>query len=337
MTTRWEVEAAVGASGIAPIGRFLLLSLLTKTTAGTAVIPPKHAPSYTDLESLTGLSRSTLIEWMKALTDGGWVKRVAFEGESKEGFALSMGDPGVAPAPRPRGGRPSSAARIPAPRAEMDTDAPYRLAVHPEGATVPPGGTDRTAERYSTVPPGGTTDDVLLIRNSPTESSLTTSTLTPPLFGEDATTDEAPPKKARKSRKVEQHREDVERICQHLVEAVVANGSKRPTITDKWRTEARLLLDEERSPTATPERVIALIDWVKTNEWWQARVLSMPKLRAKYDEVRLDALRDYNRKNGQGAGSTNGFGYRSQKVNHDEPGAHKRSWDRRRQQHAQQQ
>lgn len=333
MTTRWEVETAVQDSRIEPTGRHVLLALLTKSTAGTAEIPPKYAPSYTDLERLTGLSRSALTEWMRALTDAKWVRRLPFEGESKEGFALSVGDPNASRAPRIRTQKTAATPSPVTDRALTDVDIPYRLAVHPELGDVPAGGTDRTAERHDPVSPGGTNGDAPIRKNSPTESSLTTPTLTGSLFEADADhQDEQPAKKprARKPKNPEAIREDVQQICTHLAEAVVANGSKRPTINDKWRAEARLLLDEERDPKATVERVVALIDWIKTSDWWKAKVLAMPKLRAKYDEIRLDAVRDYNRKKALESGSFNGSGYRAQKVNHDEPGQHTASWDRRR-------
>ncbi|MFY1686459.1 hypothetical protein [Plantactinospora sp. WMMB782] len=53
-------------------------------------------------------------------------------------------------------------------------------------------------------------------------------------------------------------------------------------------------------------------------------------------EMGRNGWRDLNMQLLRGTDQANSNGYRSQKVNHDEPGAHKRSWDRRRQQHAQQ-
>ncbi len=98
---------------------------------------------------------------------------------------------------------------------------------------------------------------------------------------------EAKPAKAKPKRtkpKVgEIPRPDADEICEYLAEAVIASGSKSPTITDKWRSEARLLLDDERDPKATVEKVKALIDWIQTSDWWKSRVLAMPKLLAKYD------------------------------------------------------
>jgi hypothetical protein len=84
-------------------------------------------------------------------------------------------------------------------------------------------------------------------------------------------------------------RMDVERVCKHLADAIEANGSKRPTVGKTWRDSARLLLDRDGR---TEEQVHAAIDWCQRDEFWRANVLSMPKLRDKYDQMRLQANRE---------------------------------------------
>jgi len=91
------------------------------------------------------------------------------------------------------------------------------------------------------------------------------------------------------TRRESETREDVERVCQHLAEAIVANGGRRPTITKKWRDEARLLMDRDG---ISEERVHKAIDWCQGHPFWRANVLSMPTLREKYDQLRLQALRE---------------------------------------------
>lgn len=81
---------------------------------------------------------------------------------------------------------------------------------------------------------------------------------------------------------------DIERLCQHLADRIEANGSKRPAITKKWRDSARLLLDKDGR---TEEQVRAAIDWCQADEFWRGVVMSMPKLRDKYDQMRLQARR----------------------------------------------
>lgn len=86
-------------------------------------------------------------------------------------------------------------------------------------------------------------------------------------------------------------RPDVDRLCERLAVRIAANGSKRPAITPKWRDACRLMLDKDGR---TEQQVTAAIDWCQDNEFWRANILSMPKLREKYDQLRLDAMRGKN-------------------------------------------
>lgn len=83
-------------------------------------------------------------------------------------------------------------------------------------------------------------------------------------------------------------REDVEQVCLALAEAIEANGSKRPNITGRWRNEARLLIDKDGRSV---DQVLAAIAWCQADNFWRGVVLSMPKLREKYDQLRLAAQR----------------------------------------------
>lgn len=83
-------------------------------------------------------------------------------------------------------------------------------------------------------------------------------------------------------------RDDVEAICEHLADRIEANGVKRPTITKAWRDAARLMLDRDER---TVGDVLAAINWSQADEFWRANILSMPKLRQKYDQLRLQANR----------------------------------------------
>jgi hypothetical protein len=92
-------------------------------------------------------------------------------------------------------------------------------------------------------------------------------------------------------------RPDVERLCEHLANRIEANGSKRPTITKGWRDAARLMLDRDER---TEEQVHACIDWCQADDFWHRNILSMPKLREKYEQLRLAA-----KPNGTGGRPTN--------------------------------
>jgi hypothetical protein len=81
-------------------------------------------------------------------------------------------------------------------------------------------------------------------------------------------------------------REDVERVCAHLADRIEANGSKRPTIGKRWRDAARLLMDADGR---SERQVHNMIDWCQNDEFWRGNVMSMPKLRSQYDQMRLKA------------------------------------------------
>ena len=84
-------------------------------------------------------------------------------------------------------------------------------------------------------------------------------------------------------------RDDVERICKHLADRIEGNGSRRPNVTAKWRAAARLMLDRDgRAETD----IHAAIDWCQNHEFWRGNVMSLPKLRDKYDQLRLQAGRE---------------------------------------------
>ena len=91
---------------------------------------------------------------------------------------------------------------------------------------------------------------------------------------------------AKKPRHAKPVREDAIRLCEHLAERIVANGSKRPNITLRWVDEARRLMDIDGR---TEEQIHKAIDWCQDDSFWKANVMSMPTLREKYDTLRLRA------------------------------------------------
>lgn len=86
-------------------------------------------------------------------------------------------------------------------------------------------------------------------------------------------------------------RRDVEAICKHLADRIEANGSKRPSIGKGWLDAARLMLDADGK---TEQQVHAAIDWCQDSEFWRGNILSLPKLREKFDTLRLQAQREGN-------------------------------------------
>ena len=85
-----------------------------------------------------------------------------------------------------------------------------------------------------------------------------------------------------------ERRDDVDRICDHLADLIEANGSKRPPIGKGWRDAARLMLDRDGR---TEQEIHGAIEWCQSDEFWRSNILSMPKLREKYDQLRLQAQR----------------------------------------------
>jgi hypothetical protein len=83
-------------------------------------------------------------------------------------------------------------------------------------------------------------------------------------------------------------RDDAERLCEHLANRIADDGTRRPVINAKWRDAARLLIDKDGR---TEQQVHDAIDWCQDDEFWRANILSMPKLREKYDQLQKQAMR----------------------------------------------
>lgn len=78
-------------------------------------------------------------------------------------------------------------------------------------------------------------------------------------------------------------------LCAMLADRIEANGSKRPSVTKKWLDAARLMVERDGR---TVQQVANMIEWCQRDGcWWRSNILSMPKLREKYDQMRLQAMR----------------------------------------------
>ncbi|MCX4751727.1 hypothetical protein OG455_41810 [Kitasatospora sp. NBC_01287] len=96
---------------------------------------------------------------------------------------------------------------------------------------------------------------------------------------------------AAKPHEADTRRADVEQACQLLADLVHENGSTRPTVTQRWRDAARLMLDKDGR---TLDEVLGAIRWCQADEFWRSNVMAMPKLRSQYDRLRLEAQRKRN-------------------------------------------
>lgn len=82
----------------------------------------------------------------------------------------------------------------------------------------------------------------------------------------------------------DQPRPDIDQLCTTLVQAMTSNGCKPPTVTKAWKDAARLLLDKDQRPL---DEALAVLAWCQQDQFWQVNIHSLPKFRAKYDQLRL--------------------------------------------------
>jgi len=250
---RWRVTKAVRASDLPAPSRLIMLVLADVAEVGTAEIPERFTPSLAVLARETGLDRSTVQRHLAALDTAGWMVRTR-------------------PTPQEQweGERTRYRLTIPAGHeapgvGAEDTQGVGAEDTHP-GRTVHPGvgaendGGRRTVRHQKTDP----SDQEQITKTSSSRAQRTTRT------GDEPT------------------RVDVEQICRHLADRIEKNGSKRPAIGKGWRDAGRLLLDKDGR---TVEQVLRAIDWCQDDEFWRGNIMSMPKLREKYDQLRLQAQR----------------------------------------------
>ena len=81
-------------------------------------------------------------------------------------------------------------------------------------------------------------------------------------------------------------RPEVEELLDLLDSRLVANGSKKPSRNKKNRDAARLLLERDGY---TVKQVAWMIEWATADEFWRANILSMSKLREKFDQLKAKA------------------------------------------------
>ncbi len=79
-------------------------------------------------------------------------------------------------------------------------------------------------------------------------------------------------------------RPDVADILDHLDRCIIANGAKKPSRTKGNLTAARLLIDRDGK---TVDEIHRVINWATSDSFWRSNILSMSKLRAKWDQLYL--------------------------------------------------
>jgi DNA-binding Lrp family transcriptional regulator len=73
--SKWDIDTAIQASHMAPNARLIMFVFISAADPETAAIPERFTPSLEDIASRTGLSKSTVAEWLTVLEDSGWIKR----------------------------------------------------------------------------------------------------------------------------------------------------------------------------------------------------------------------------------------------------------------------
>ncbi len=82
---------------------------------------------------------------------------------------------------------------------------------------------------------------------------------------------------------------DAEQAAHRLADLIENNGSRKPTVTEQWVTEMDRM---HRIDGRTWEEIRGAIEWSQSHEFWASVILSPKKLRAKFDQMRLQAARD---------------------------------------------
>ena len=80
-------------------------------------------------------------------------------------------------------------------------------------------------------------------------------------------------------------RPDVDGIIQGFSDLLKANDVKHKP-SKSWRTAARLLIDKDGY---TPEQIMFVARFATTDEFWKSNILSIPKLRDKFESLKIKA------------------------------------------------
>lgn len=92
------------------------------------------------------------------------------------------------------------------------------------------------------------------------------------------------------SSSAEQPRADVEALCERLREHIERNTDKPPTVTQQWRTAARLLLDRD---SIEFDEAMRVLDWSQHDSFWQSNILSMPKFRKQFAQLQIKSRQQH--------------------------------------------
>jgi hypothetical protein len=83
----------------------------------------------------------------------------------------------------------------------------------------------------------------------------------------------------------EKERPDIDQVIQGFSALLTANDVKHKP-GQSWLNAARLLIDKDRY---TPEQILFVAQFATTDEFWRSNVLSLPKLREKFEQLKIKA------------------------------------------------
>ncbi|WP_417372990.1 hypothetical protein [Glutamicibacter protophormiae] len=81
-------------------------------------------------------------------------------------------------------------------------------------------------------------------------------------------------------------------LCNHLAEKIQTNGNKVGSVGTRWHQAMDRL---QRIDGYTPDQIRQVIDWCQQDEFWQGNILSAPKLREKFDQLKTRMLNERNK------------------------------------------
>ena len=83
----------------------------------------------------------------------------------------------------------------------------------------------------------------------------------------------------------EMPRPDIDGVIQGFSELLKANDVKHKP-GQSWRTSTRLLIDKDGY---TPDQILYVARFATTDEFWKSNILSIPKLREKFEALKIKA------------------------------------------------
>jgi hypothetical protein len=83
----------------------------------------------------------------------------------------------------------------------------------------------------------------------------------------------------------EKDRPDIDQVIQGFSALLTANDVKHKP-GQSWHNAARLLIDKDGY---TPERILFVAQFATTDDFWRSNVLSLPKLREKFEQLKIKA------------------------------------------------